>query len=175
MEKHSEKLAYLANSLLDQHKDLHVDNTYNFLRASEILNNYLTDGFKKNGLNRTQVIILHFLLASGGSATPTQMRSRIFRSMNAISKSMDSLDKMGLTKSKRSKSDRRERQVSLTEEGLKVMEQILPVRRDLFTLATNCLNQGDAEVFNSILSKMENHLIKISKKPPKSRQNKLYF
>ena len=100
MKNQSKRLVSLAKSLRDQHNDLNVDNTYNFLRASEILNSYLTNGFKKNGLNRTQVMILHFLLASGGSTTPTQMRNQIFRSMNAISKSMDSLDKMGLTKSK---------------------------------------------------------------------------
>jgi DNA-binding MarR family transcriptional regulator len=175
MKKYPEKVEHLAKSLRDQHNDLNVDNTYNFLRTSEILNNYLTVAFKKNGLNRTQVIILHFLLASGGSATPTQMRTRIFRSMNAISKSMDTLDKMGLTKSKRSKKDRRERRVSLTDKGLTIMEKILPIRRDLFARATNCLNRCDASVFNSLLNKMEDHLLNITKNSSKPKQKKLYF
>jgi len=176
MEKHSEKLARLNKNLRNQHKDLNVDNTYNFLRVSEMLNDYLTIGFnRKNGLNRTQIMILHFLLASGGSTTPTKMKRLIFRSMNAISKSMDSLDEMGLTKSIRPKTDRRERQVILTDEGLEMMKQILPIRKNLFTWATNCLSQCEAEAFGSLLSQMENYLLNITKDSFKSMQKKLYF
>ena len=175
MKEYSEKLQVLDENLRNQHNDINVDNTYTLLRTSEMLDNYLTRGFKKNGLNRTQVIILHFLLANGGITTPTQMRSSIFRSINAISKSMDSLDKMGLTKSKRSKKDRRERQVHITIDGLKMLEKILPLRKDLFAKATNCLKQNDSETFNLLLNKVESHLLSMTGKPSKSKQKKLYF
>ena len=175
MREYSKKVQSLDIKLRKQHEDISVDNTYTLLRISETLDNYLTRGFKKNGLNRTQVIILHFLLANGGTTTPTQMKNSIFRSINAISKSMDSLDKMGLTKSKRSKKDRRERQVNLTLEGLKTLEEILPLRKELFSKATNCLKQGDPETFNSLLNKIENHLLNMTRKPSLSGQRKLYF
>jgi DNA-binding MarR family transcriptional regulator len=80
-----------------------------------------------------------------------------------------------LTKSKRSKKDRRERQVSLTFEGLKMLEEILPLRKELFSKATNCLKKGDPETFNSLLNKIENHLLNMTRKPSKSIQKKLYF
>jgi MarR family transcriptional regulator, 2-MHQ and catechol-resistance regulon repressor len=175
LKEYSKKIQGLDTKLRKQHDDISVDNTYTFLRISEALDIFLTRGFKKNGLNRTQVIILHFLLANGGTTTPTQIKNTIFRSINAISKSMDSLDKMGLTKSKRSKKDRRERQVSLTLEGIKMLEEILPLRKELFSKATNCLKQGDPETFKLLLNKIENHLLNKIRKSPKSGQNKLYF
>ena len=118
MRTRSEKLESLAENLRNQHQDLRVDNAFHFLRISRILDDYLNVEFRKTGLNRTQVIILHFLLANGGTMTPTEAKYIAFRSNNAISKSLDSLDKRGLTRSSRSKKDRRQRKVTLTEKGL---------------------------------------------------------
>ena len=107
--------------------------------------------------------------------TPTEFQSMTFRSINAISKSLDSLDKLGLTKSSNLKIDRRKRKVTLTEKGLELLEKILTVRRDLFTQATSCLNKEQAEEFRSVLTQLENHLINIIVKAPDLKQKILYF
>jgi len=161
IKKYSEKLKHLAASLKNQHNDGNIENTYSFLRVAETLTDYLGAGYSKTTLNRTQIIILQLLLVHGGSLTPSQIKHRTYRSNNAISLSLDSLDKRGLTKSSRSKKDRRQRRVTLTEEGLKIMEQVLPIRRQLFTQAMNCLNKNDSQVLKSILSQLENHLVGI--------------
>ena len=164
-----------ANSLRDQHSDVRVDNSYDLLRASAILNNYLKLGYRKIKLKQNHVILICFLLANGGTMTPTELKTRVFRSNNAISKSLDGLDKLGLTKSSRSKSDRRLRRVTLTEKGLRMAKEILPVRRALFTKATSCLNQEERKVFQSILEKLMSHLLSITGKAPKSQTKEFYF
>jgi len=173
--KRLKKLESLIEIIRNQHNDLSVDNSYNFLRAAEIFNNYLNVGFRKTGLKRTQIIILSFLLANGGTMTPTELKSKIFRSINATSKSLDSLDKLGLTKSSKSKRDRRQRRVTLTEKGVELLEGILIVRRELFAQATSCLNQDDSEALRSILSQLENHLLGIMGKAPVPKEQKFYF
>ncbi len=165
----------LANSLKGQHNDVRVDNSYDLLRASAILNNYLSIGYRKTKLKQNHVILISFLLANGGMMTPTELKRKVFRSNNAISKSLDGLDKLGLTKSSRSKSDRRLRRVALTEKGLRIVKEILPVRRTLFVKAMNCLNQEEGEVLQSILEKLTKHLLSITGKAPKSKTKKFYF
>lgn len=175
MKKRLAEIESLASNLKEQHDDLRVDNSYDLLRASAILNKYLHMGYKKINMKQNQVILLSFLLANGGTMTPTELRKKVFRTDNAISHSLDNLDKLGLTKSSGSKNDRRLRRVTLTDKGLEAVKQILPIRYSLFSKATSCLNQDEAKALQSILAKLENHLTDITGKKSKPKAKKLVF
>jgi len=175
MTRNLKELETLANSLRNQHNDLRVDNTYDILRTSAIINGFLNASYRKVRMKQNQVILLSFLLANGGVMTPTELKTKVFRSNNAIGSSLDGLDKLGLTKSSGSKTDRRLRRVTLTEKGLEMVKQILPVRRTLFTKATSCLNQEEQQALQSILEKLENHLLGTTRKIPKPKTKKFYF
>lgn len=161
MNTQSEVMETLIKSLNNQHKDINIDASYHFLHVSSLFNIFLDAEFSKAGLNRTQIMILSFLLAKGGVMTPTEFQIVNFRSINAVSKSIDSLDKMGLTKSTRTKADRRKRKVRITEKGLEQLEKILAVRHDIFAKATKCLNKQQAEELRSLLIQLEEHLFGI--------------
>ena len=175
MKKSTKEIETLATSLKDQHQDMRVDNSYDLLRAAAILNKYLLAGYKKIKLKQNQVILLCFLLTNGGTITPTELKQKVFRTDNAISHSLDHLDKLGFTRSSGSKEDRRHRKVTLTEKGLEAIKQILPVRLALFTKATSCLNEEETRTLQSILEKLENHLLKITTKKPRQKKLKVVF
>ena len=175
MRKHLKKMESLAESLISQHKDINIDNSFHFLRVSALFSKFLNDEFHKAGLNRTQIMILSFLLVNNGIMTPTEFQRTTFRSINAISKSVDTLDKLGLTKSSNLRTDRRKRRITLTEKGLELLEKILTVRHDLFIQATNCLNKEQAKEFQRILILLENHLIDIVGKTFDVKHRNLLF
>ncbi len=175
MTKNSKELKSMADDLRNQHKDLRVDNSYDLLRTAAMLNNFLNKGYRKLGMKQNQAILLSFMLANGGVMTPTELQNKVFRTNNAIGSSLDSLDKLGLTKSSTSKTDRRLRRVTLTEKGLEVIKRMLPIRRNLFIKPTSCLNKEELETLQRLLEKLENHLLDLTRKKPKLKSEKFYF
>lgn len=159
MAKRSDKLESLIEVLDEQHKDYKVNDAYNFLRICGLMHKLFDVNYRKTGLNRTQIMILSFILANGGTVTPSELLNKVDRSDNAISKSLDNLDKLGLTKSTRTKTDRRYRRVALTEQGLDKLKEILPIRRRLFRRAFKPLTREEGEQLDLILQKILNHLL----------------
>jgi DNA-binding MarR family transcriptional regulator len=175
MTKRSEELETQIEGLKNQHSDLRVSNSYDLLRVSGLLNKHLDIGYRKTKLKRIQVMTLSFILGNGGTMTPTELKSKVFRSDNAICKSLDNLDRLGLTRSSRTKTDRRLRRVTLTEKGLEVTKKILPIRRTLFAQAASPLTQEENEELQRILQKLSDHLLEITGKKPKTKEDKFYF
>lgn len=164
MRGHAERLNSLAKRLRVQANDLRFDNFLSFIYTSEIVNKYLDTELKKFGLNRTQMSILHILIVRGGTLTPTDLSHRITRSKHATTKAVDSLENLGLTKSARTKLDRRLRRVTITEKGLDQVEQTMSLRRTIGSQAMQFLDQENAEAFQAILRRFREHVIQLTRK-----------
>lgn len=175
MGKRLEKLDSLIEVLNNQHRDLRISNSYNLLNVFALMHKLFDNGYRKTGLNRTQIMILSYLLAKKGKTTPSELINKVDRSDNAVSKSLDNLDNLGLTKSTRSKTDRRVRCVSLTEKGLDKAEEFLPIRSKLFRKATRSLTREEGEQLQTILQKISNDLLSVIDKKPKRKEKKFYF
>jgi DNA-binding MarR family transcriptional regulator len=161
LSSHSERLDSLAKRLRVQANDLRFDNFLSFVYTSEIVNRYLDTELRKVGLNRTQMSILHILVARGGILTPTDLSRRITRSKHATTKAVDSLEKLGLTRSAKTKSDRRLRKVAVTEKGLDLVEKTMSVRHKIGAQAMLCLDNQEAERFQDILTRFRKHVIQL--------------
>lgn len=161
MADQAERVGSLAKRLRVQANDLRVDNFLSFIYTSEIVNKYLDTELRKSGLNRTQMSILHILIVHGGTMTPTELSSRILRSKHATTKAVDSLEKLGLTKSARTKHDRRLRKVIITPKGLDCVEETMPIRRKISSKAMQCLNQEESEAFQAILRRFRKHVLNL--------------
>ena len=94
MRKGLENLESMSETLRNQHKNIRINNSFGLLRAAGLLDKYLDKGFHKVQLKRIQIMILELILANGGTITPTELRNKIFRSDNAISRTLDNLDKI---------------------------------------------------------------------------------
>ena len=165
---HSERLDSLAKRLRVQANDLKFDNFLSFIYTSEIVNRYLDNELKKFGINRTQMSILHILIARGGILTPTELSRRITRSKHATTKAVDSLEVLGLTKSARTRSDRRLRKVTITEKGLDLVEQTMSFRHKIGSQAMQFLNDKESGKFQNILRRFRKHVIDLTGQSPDS-------
>jgi len=157
----SQRLDSLARRLRVQANDLKFDNFLSFIYTFEIVNKYLDNELKKCGLNRTQMNILHILIARGGTLTPTELSRRITRSKHATTRAVDSLETLGLTRSAGTRSDRRLRRVTITEKGLDLVEQTMSLRHKIGSQAMQCLNQDEAEAFQTILKRFRKHVLQL--------------
>ena len=175
MLKRLEQLDPLIESLKNQNEDLRISNSFYLLRVAALIDRTLDNGYRKIKLKRIQIMILSFMLANGGTITPTELKSKVFRSDNAISKSLDNLDKLGLTRSSGTKADRRIRQVKLTEKGLEVIKEMLPVRKMIFSDATGILSKKESEELQAILRKLIDHLLQMSSSKTLNNKDKLIF
>ncbi len=163
MRGHSERLDSLAKRLRVQANDLRFDNFLSFIYTFEIVNKYLDNELRKFGLNRTQMSILHILIVRGGTLTPTELSRRITRSKHATTRAVDSLESLGLTKSAGTKLDRRLRRVTITEKGLDLVERTMSLRHKIGSQAMQCLNQEEAEAFQTILRRFRKHVLELMK------------
>lgn len=161
MKANSQRLDSLARRLRVQANDLKFDNFLSFIYTFEIVNKYLDNELKKCGLNRTQMNILHILIARGGTLTPTELSRRITRSKHATTRAVDSLETLGLTRSAGTRSDRRLRRVTITEKGLDLVEQTMSLRHKIGSQAMQCLNQDEAEAFQTILKRFRKHVLQL--------------
>lgn len=175
MAKRLEELDSLIEELRNQQNDIRIHNSYDLLVVSGLMHKLFDAGYRETGLKRTQVMILSFMLANGGKATPYELRNKVFRSDNAISKSLDTLDKLGLTKSTSSSTDRRIRRVALTEKGLKTVTKILPIRSALFAKAMNSLSREEGEQMQYVLQKLISYLESATSKKSKKNEKRLFF
>ena len=105
--------------------------------------------------------ILHILIVRGGTLTPTELSRRITRSKHATTRAVDSLEMLGLTRSTRTRRDRRLRRVTITEEGLDLVERTMSLRHKIGSQAMQCLNQEEAEAFQTILRRFRKHVIEL--------------
>ncbi len=167
MRKRLENLDALAEALEDQRNNIRIDTSFELLRAAGLMDRYLDLGFRKLQLKRNQVMVLSFILANGGTITPTELRNKVFRSDNAISMTLNTLDKIGLTRSSRTTVDRRLRRVTLTEMGLQALEKIVPIRHDIFEEATSTLTQEESRELKILLEKIMDHLFDLTGKKSK--------
>ncbi|OGO23005.1 MAG: hypothetical protein A2144_12480 [Chloroflexi bacterium RBG_16_50_9] len=161
MKKPSEKWLLLAKNLQNQNKELHVRSFRDFLTLSHITDKYLDTNLSADGINRTQRMIILFILSKCGFMTPTEISRRTLRTLDTVNKSIDGLDKMGITKSYHSKKDRRKREVTLTEKGLNLAEKTLPARYLAFSQAMDCFTKEEVKTFQSLLKRLREQIIHI--------------
>jgi DNA-binding MarR family transcriptional regulator len=75
----------------------------------------------------TAMIVLEVLRGAGEALQPSNVAQRCFLSRPALSSVMETLERRGYLSRSMHTADRRQVQVSITDEGLAVMERLLPV------------------------------------------------
>jgi DNA-binding MarR family transcriptional regulator len=160
-----DRLDDLTLRLKAQEKDIETDNFLFLIYTCDMILNYLESELRKLGLNRTQIGILTSLVRSDGIMMPTQLSRMILRSKYATIKAIDSLERLKLTKSERSKlnskvkSDRRLRKVTITEKGLEILESTMADRRQLGSKVLGDMDENELDELKSVLNHLRNNLL----------------
>jgi DNA-binding MarR family transcriptional regulator len=100
----------------------------NLVRAGDVLTSRVDALCRAHGLpSSTAMIVLEVLRGAEEPLQPSTVAQRCFLSRPALSSVMDTLERRGYLSRSMHTTDRRRVQVSITDEGLAVMERLLPV------------------------------------------------
>ncbi len=95
------------------------------VRASDFLTVQLSFRCENQGLTISQLGVLE-ALARGGVHCQKELGEKIFKSSGNITLVIDNLEKRGLVRRERKEDDRRFISIHLTDEGEKVINEVLP-------------------------------------------------
>ena len=112
-------------------------------------------------VNPDVMLFLFGMFVVGEALEESGYLSHLSHRLFGRARSLDSLDKLGLTVSSRTKKDRRLRKVSLTDKGLDLLEKSLPMRREIFTQATSCLDDDEGQELREMLGRMYIHMLEL--------------
>lgn len=159
------KVEDLAHEIREQSNGLSVDTFITFIHAADILERYLDIEMRKVGINRTNYTLLNHLIVLGGTATPTELSKRVFRSKHAITRAVDTLEKEGWVKREGIGKDRRNRRVTVTTKGLNLVRRMVPFREEMGSRIMSTLDGAEAAQLSTILKRLRRHLVRLMGQP----------
>ena len=107
----------------------------------------------KNKLNLTEFSVLEVLYLKG-KQTIQQIGKSILISSGSMTYVIDKLEQKGLLKRNGCPVDRRVIHVILTEDGIELMNKIMPSHRDLVNYMFGTLNDNDSQTMVELLKKV---------------------
>lgn len=109
--------------------------------------------FDKEGITSQQYNILRILRGAGTPISTLQIRERMLDKMSDTSRIVDRLVLKGLAKKNTCKADKRLVDVSITEEGKKILATIDEYEKDMDAVLGN-LTDAEAKTLNKLLDKI---------------------
>jgi DNA-binding MarR family transcriptional regulator len=145
-------LEELATDIKSQFQQPEIKIINSLLIAADVVSRYLDIETAKYSLGRTGLTVLYTLVINGGSMTPTGISKIIFRSKFAVTKILDTLEKLGYVKRGNIGNDRRTREVSITDSGLNAVKSSIVERPDISHKALHRLNKDQLKTLDNLVS-----------------------
>ncbi len=124
--------------------------------AEIVLKDRLAPLFSAHGLQRGEFDVLATLRRAGGdfALTPTDLYETAMVSSGGMTARIDRLEKMALVERRPHPSDRRGTLVALTDEGLALLDRILPLHIDNERSLLAALDGEEQQTLNGLLAKL---------------------
>lgn len=125
-------------------------------RISRHLDQHLQKNYTKFGLNGGEFDVLASLRRSGSpyQLTPTQLFNALMLSSGAMTNRLDRLEEVGLIKRAPNPNDRRGILVTLTKEGLTLMDEAYPAHIANEQQMLAALTEDEKEAITALLRKL---------------------
>lgn len=123
------------------------------MQTSKAIQDRLRDEISKNNLGITEFSVLEVLFYHG-KQTIQQIGNRILISSGSMTYVIDKLEQKGIIKRNDCKEDRRVIHITLTAEGMEMMENIMPKYQELVDSFFGDLTSDEAELMVKYLKKV---------------------
>ena len=127
------------------------------MQTSKAIQERLRDEMSKNNLSITEFSVLEVLFYQG-KQTIQQIGNRILISSGSMTYVIDKLEQKGIIKRNDCREDRRVIHITLTAEGMEVMENIMPKYQELVDSFFEELTGDEAELMVNLLQKVKNNV-----------------
>jgi DNA-binding MarR family transcriptional regulator len=162
VENSDSAISKLAKELKKQHRQLKTSTFLSLLVTADIIYRYLDNTRDEKQISGPAFNVLNTLILCKGSAFPTEISRRIFRSKHSVSKVIFTLEKHGLVTVRPAGNDRRKREVTITDKGIEVTKKGTIYFRKLvgekiFTILTD----EETRFLNGILTRIRRHTLSL--------------
>ena len=123
------------------------------MKTTKVIQERIRTEMIKNKLNLTEFSVLEVLYLKG-KQTIQQIGTSILIASGSMTYVIDRLEQKGLLKRNGCPNDRRVIYVELTEEGLCLMNEIMPTHRDLVNDMFGSLNDEESQTMVKLLEKL---------------------
>lgn len=133
--------------------------TAHIVKTAQLLKNTVTSDLKKNGHKVTseQWKVLN-IIDEYKSITQVSLGRELYKAAPAISKVVSKLNKMNLINIDQSKTDKREKILTLSPEGNEIITKINSCARKTLLAALKDVTQDECEQITQILNKIKENL-----------------
>ena len=126
------------------------------IRASDFLSSQISFRCENQGLTISQFGVLDALYR-GGAYCQKELGEKIFKSSGNITLVIDNLEKRGFVKRERKGDDRRYISILLTDDGRKVISEVLPKVANFIQDELKVLSEEEQKFLRSICRKLSRH------------------
>ncbi|WHZ03795.1 MarR family transcriptional regulator [Neobacillus sp. YX16] len=127
------------------------------MQTSKAIQERIRDAMSKNKLSITEFSVLEVLFYQG-KQTIQQIGNRILISSGSMTYVIDKLEQKGNIKRNDCREDRRVIHVTLTAEGMKMMENIMPKYQDMVDSFFGDLTDDESQLLVNSLKKVSNRV-----------------
>ena len=123
------------------------------MRASNLLVGDLKKTLKNYPINATEFSVMEFLYSKGEKSIQ-EIRDRILLASGSATYVVDNLEKKGYITKNVSQKDKRVTYIRLTEEGMKLMDEIFPIHKKNTKRVFEKINDKELVILKEILKKI---------------------
>ena len=123
------------------------------MRASNLLVDDLKKNLKNYPINATEFSVMEFLYSKGEKSIQ-EIRDRILLASGSATYVVDSLEKKGYIMRNVSQKDKRVTYIRLTEEGMKLIDDIFPIHKKNTKRIFEKINDKELVILKEILKKI---------------------
>jgi MarR family 2-MHQ and catechol resistance regulon transcriptional repressor len=123
------------------------------VRAQESLKTVLRTALREDGLTGGQLGVLEALLHIG-PMIQSELADKLLTSPSNLTTVIDNLERDGLVRRRRSTEDRRQVEVSLTDEGRELIEEVFPRHAERITRLYGALEPEEQEELGRLCRKL---------------------
>jgi len=156
-ENNAEYIETLASQLLSQEDNPLFATLHCFLDTFDIINKYIVQDLRDQPISFAAFNVLHLLIINKGTMMPTEISNGTWRSKHAVTKIIDTLEKMNMVKRLDIEGeDRRVRKVAITKKGLDLVNSFsvhssARVGQQVF----RSFNEEDLKLLMSLLQRLK--------------------
>jgi DNA-binding MarR family transcriptional regulator len=168
MDSHTQKITNLYNGYIEQVPAWAFELNKLIAKVGLIYGQYHFLNLKKHDIGANGISVLFRLFRNHGSMTQKSLVKNLPVTKQAVTAYIASLEKKGLIKRENITKDKRRKKILLTNEGLRILQTVLPLRVEYFNKLASCINAKEAEMqidqLNRIIAFFEEDFKKTHKK-----------
>ncbi len=167
----NDQLKMVKGDLMAQNEPWVQNAVHTVFAASDIFETYVNVKHQRYGITQKGIGLLHMIVLNNGKLSQKRIPKLLNRTKQAVTSVLANLEKRNLVVRETIDQDRRRRMVRITEEGLRIAGECVPLREQFYGCIRSCISESEAETLVTLLSKINNCLVADMNRARKSRKD----